>query len=117
VARILGGFEPNSIKMPSAIWPLLAADLAQFECAAIHSSNETGIRGILRSILDAVRLGSLDSLRYSIAELVAPGSRCADPVDQLPSRIPVWQGTRAVSMLIAVEYLRVTEKRPPLNER
>lgn len=109
------GFESASIKLKDTAWPSLNADLVQFERSADCDGNKVGSLAISRAVLDAVRLGYVDSLRYSVGDLIARGSPCTDAVDQLRSDVPVWQGTRVISMLIAVEYLRVTENRPPLN--
>lgn len=103
--------------MPRDAWPSLSADLADFECAARGHRLEGGGGAIHRAILDAVRSGPVEALRYGVGRLIARGSRCTDAVDQLRSAVPVWQATRVVSMLIALEYLRITEKRPPRHAR
>ena len=101
--------------MPDVRWGSLSADLVQFEHAADVRNIAHKDLAVHRAILDAVRFGPLESLRYKIDERIVPESRCSGVVDQIRSRVPLWQGTRVISLLIAVEYLRYKRNRAPVN--
>ena len=113
--RMLIGFQPDTITMPDVRWGSLSADLVQFEHAADVRNIAHKDLAVHRAILDAVRFGPLESLRYKIDERIVPESRCSGVVDQIRSRVPLWQGTRIISLLIAVEYLRYKRNRAPVN--
>jgi hypothetical protein len=113
----LVGFEPQRVQLPKLDWQGLDADLRHFEQAAHPENRAREDCAAHRAILTAVQFAALESLRYKVAEGVVPADNCTDIVDTLRSRVPLWHGTRLISMLIAVEYLRLNESRTVLNRR
>ncbi len=113
--RMLVGFEPSTVKLPDVHWNSLSADLVQFEQVAEVRNLDREDFVVHRAILNAVRFGPLESLTHKIDERIVPESRCTGVVDEVRSRVPLWHGTRVILLLIAVEYLRIAAKQPPVN--
>lgn len=116
-AQTLVGFEPHRVQLPMLDWRGLDADLGRFEQAADSENRAREDCAIHRTILTVVRFAALEPLRYKVADRVVPNDSCIDIVDTVRSRVPLWHGTRLISMLIAVEYLRLIESRTALNRR
>jgi hypothetical protein len=113
--RMLTGFEPRTVELPGIDWRSLSADLVRFEQAADVCSTGLYDWTVHRVILDAVLFAPLEAPRRQIAARFAPEGCCIDIIELVRSAVSLWQRTRIMSLLIAVECLRLTEGRSPVN--
>jgi hypothetical protein len=112
--RMMLGFDPKSIEL-RVNWRSLGADLVHFEHACDPSNAAREDLAIHRKLLQAVSLGPIASLRLKVAERYASHGGGAESVGFIRSNVPLWLGTRIMSLLIAVECLRIVKRRASVH--
>ena len=113
--RMLVGFDADAVLLPDVDWPALSADLVRCEVASTVPKDADRKMNPCHALLTSIQDSSMVALQFQLAEWLVTDGRCTSHVEQAHSAKPLWLGARVVTLLAAVELLRMSEGREPVD--